>query len=87
MGPGYFVIAILGCADGSTGCTPAMMAPTHYATEAACIAATPAVLSRNTDLDFPTLVAECRATVAPANAPTDRQSPRPAPVLALVPRG
>jgi len=22
MGPGYFVIAILGCADGGTSCTP-----------------------------------------------------------------
>ena len=85
MGPGYFVIAILGCADGSADCTPAATAPTHYATEAACMAATPEVLARNTDLDFPTLVAECRATVAPAKAPTARQTPPPA-VLALAPR-
>ena len=86
MGPGYFVIAILGCADGSADCTPAATAPTHYATEAACMAATPEVLARNTDLDFPTLVAECRATVAPAKAPAERQAP-PTPVLALAPRG
>ena len=32
MGPGYFVIAILGCADGGSACTPVATLPTHYAT-------------------------------------------------------
>ena len=72
MGPGYFVIAIMGCADGAATCTPVATAPTHYATEAACAAATPGVLARNTDLDFPTLLAECRATNVPAAAPAER---------------
>ena len=27
MGPGYFVIAILGCADGGAQCTPVATAP------------------------------------------------------------
>jgi hypothetical protein len=34
MGPGYFVIAILGCADGGVGaCTPVATLQTRYATE------------------------------------------------------
>ena len=43
MGPTYFVIAILGCADGSTACTPVMTVPTRYESEKACEAATVSV--------------------------------------------
>ena len=78
MGPGYFIIAILGCADGSANCTPVATAPTHYASESACSAATGAALARNSDLDFPTLVAECRPMVAPASASEERAQPAPA---------
>lgn len=68
MGPGYFVIAILGCADGSAACTPVATMPTHYASEAQCSAATQDALMRNSDLDFPELMAECRAVKKPAAA-------------------
>lgn len=61
MGPGYFFIAILGCADGGSGCTPVATLQTHYATEAQCTAATGAALIDNSNFDFPTLVASCRA--------------------------
>ena len=61
MGPGYFVIAILGCADGGSACTPVATLQTRYATQAECSAATVAALEANTDFDFPTLVARCRA--------------------------
>ena len=30
MGPGYFVIAILGCADGGSACTPVATLQTRY---------------------------------------------------------
>jgi len=60
MGPGYFIIAILGCADGGTACTPVAKLQTHYSTEAECTAATPAALLDNSNFDFPTLVARCR---------------------------
>jgi hypothetical protein len=80
MGPGYFIIAILGCADGGVGCAPAATVPTHYASESACSAAAPEALIANSDLDFPTLVAECRSIAAPASASDDRP---PAPVGAL----
>ncbi len=60
MGPGFFVIAILGCADGGSACTPVEVLQTHYATEAQCSAATGAALIENSNLDFPLLVARCR---------------------------
>ena len=74
MGPGYFIIAILGCADGGTGCAPVATVPTHYASEAACSAAAPEALIDNSDLDFPTLVAECRPA---ATSAADERQPIP----------
>ena len=61
MGPGYFIIAIMGCADGGLACTPVATLPTHYASQAECAAATNTALESNTDFDFPTLLAQCRA--------------------------
>jgi acyl-CoA synthetase (AMP-forming)/AMP-acid ligase II len=62
MGPGYFVIAILGCADGGSACTPVATLQTQYTTEAQCTAATAAALMENSNFDFPTLVARCSAS-------------------------
>ena len=78
MEPGYFIIAILGCADGSASCTPVATVPTHYASEATCAAATGDALATRSDLDFPTLVAECRAMRAPAAAHNEQPEPIPA---------
>ena len=78
MEPGYFIIAILGCADGSAGCRPVATVPTHYASEATCAAATGDALATRTDLDFPTLVAECRSMTAPAAARIEQAEPIPA---------
>lgn len=64
MGPVAYVIAILGCADGSTVCQPVATVPVQYETQAACSAATGSALAANSDFDFPTLVAECRTTRA-----------------------
>ncbi|HEY4070935.1 MAG TPA: hypothetical protein VGM04_05190 [Sphingomicrobium sp.] len=61
MGPAYFVIALLGCADGGSACAPVATLETHYATEEQCAAAAGAALIENSDLDYPTLVARCRA--------------------------
>jgi hypothetical protein len=67
----YFIIAILGCADGSAACTPVATVPTHYSSEAACSAATGSALLANSDLDFPSLSAECRQVV-PGSASNDQ---------------
>ena len=77
MDVGYFIIAILGCADGSTACTPVMTAPTRYESEAACVAAAPEALMANSDFDFPSLLAECRK-VAPKKT-ADKKSPEDTP--------
>lgn len=68
MGPGYFVIAIMGCADGSANCTPVATMPTRYESQAACAAAAPATLAANASFDFPSLLAECRSMSRPASA-------------------
>ena len=73
MGPGFYVIAILGCADGSAGCAPVATLPTRYESREACAAATAPALAANGDFDFPTLLAECRPAKAPA---AERQTPR-----------
>ena len=66
MGPGFFVIAILGCADGSAACTPVATMPARYESQQACSAATTSALANSGDFDFPTIVAECRPAKAPA---------------------
>jgi acyl-CoA synthetase (AMP-forming)/AMP-acid ligase II len=61
MGPGYFVIAILGCADGGSACTPVATLDTRYETADQCSAATGAALLEHNDFEFPSLVARCRS--------------------------
>jgi hypothetical protein len=71
MGPAYFVIALLGCADGGGACTEVATLPAHYGTETECTAATAAALVENSNLDFPTIVARCRAGTTKAAAAQD----------------
>lgn len=56
----FFVMAIMGCGDGVSGCAEARVAPAHYATVQQCEAAMADVLARNTDLDYPVVSAACR---------------------------
>lgn len=78
MGPGYFVIAILGCADGGSSCTPVATLQAHYATADECGAATAAALEANTNFDFPTLLARCRPEAAAKSAEAGHDKPLPA---------
>lgn len=77
MDAGYFIIAIMGCAEGSVSCTPVMTVPTRYASEAACTAAAPDALLNHSNFDFPALFAQCKAAASPAAAerPDDRGEP------------
>ena len=74
MGPLGYIIAILGCADGGASCqTVATLSP-RYESAAQCAAARDGALDSNSDLDFPTLIAQCRpasARPAAASAPVD----------------
>ena len=75
MGPGIFVIAILGCADGGSACTPVTTLQTQYSSEAACSAATIPALEANSNFDYPTLVARCRSAGAPVGDNIQRDKP------------
>ena len=81
MGPAYYVIAILGCSDGAVDCARVATVPARYESEAACSAATMPALAARTDLDFPTLMAECRAVTQPIAGSNDQ--PRDLPSNAL----
>jgi hypothetical protein len=83
MGPSYFVIAILGCADGGTGCTPVATLQTRYENVSQCSAATASVLEANNNFDFPTLIARCRRESGVGSA----EAARPRPIPASVRRG
>lgn len=72
MGPGFYVIAILGCADGSASCTPVATMPTRYESQDACAANTVSALAASGDFDFPSLIAECR----PSSAPSAERQPK-----------
>ena len=73
MEAGYFIIAILGCGDGSIACTPVMTVPTRYESAATCEAAAPEALLAHNNFDFPSLVAECRKGGASASAEREPQ--------------
>lgn len=60
MEPVFFVMAIMGCADGASACAEARVEPARYATVQQCQAAMPDALARNTDLEFPVVSAACR---------------------------
>jgi hypothetical protein len=60
MGSVFYVIAIMGCGDGGTQCAQQRIEPVRYVSAAQCRAAMPAALQRNTDIDYPTILASCR---------------------------
>ncbi|HEX8483957.1 hypothetical protein [Sphingomonas sp.] len=62
MEPVFYVMAILGCGDASAACTEARVEPARYASVAQCRAALPQALARHTDLSFPVIAGNCRAT-------------------------
>jgi hypothetical protein len=71
VGPAYFVITIMGCSDGGLACRTVATPSAHYGSEQACLAARGETLLANSDLDFPTLLAECLQVrgKTPASAP------------------
>ncbi|WP_419808936.1 hypothetical protein [Sphingomonas sp.] len=56
----FFVVAIMGCGDGTDACRDARVLPARYETAAQCNAALPQRLAENSDVDFPTIQADCR---------------------------
>ncbi|WP_293875976.1 MULTISPECIES: hypothetical protein [unclassified Sphingomonas] len=71
MEPLFYVMAIMGCADGNVQCSEARIVPTRYQSMAQCRAALPDQLARNTDVPYPMIGAACRtagAQIAKADA-------------------
>jgi hypothetical protein len=64
MGPAGFLIAIMGCGEAEAQCQQVQLVPARYETEAACLAASGDQLARHSDLEFPVVVAQCRAVGA-----------------------
>lgn len=75
MEPLFFVMAIMGCGDGNVQCTEARMVPVRYESMAACRAALPDQIARNTDVPFPMIGATCRRAGA-MMARNDTRPPR-----------
>ena len=75
MGPAGYFIALLGCADGASMCQPVATIPIRYESRDACSAATGRVLASNTDFDFPTIMAECRAAKSPVSGRIEADKP------------
>jgi hypothetical protein len=63
MGPGYFIIAILGCGESDAACQPVRTLEVRYESQAACARATEVVLPAQND-DYPVVVAQCVAAGA-----------------------
>ena len=66
MGPGTFLIAILGCGEAEAPCQQVRMLEPRYQSEAACSSATDQAILSNSDVDYPVIVARC---VAAGKAP------------------
>jgi len=78
MGPGSFVMVLIGCAQGQQ-CAPVMTMPIAYRSEASCLAERADILAASEGLGYDRLFAECRKRSAngQASAPikTNRQKP------------
>lgn len=67
MGPGYFILAVMGCGDSATMCEDIASREAVYRTEIECMADSDAMLEDNAEQPYPMLVAQCR-TISPQMA-------------------
>jgi hypothetical protein len=78
MGPGIFLIAIMGCGEGDAPCQQVRTLEARYESQSACTAATEAAVTQNSDVDYPVVVAQCMAAGAPPR-PKASEIQRPGP--------
>lgn len=74
MEPLFYVMAILGCADGATQCQESRLAAVRFESRAQCEAAIEVQLSGATDIGFPTIAARCvsgKQYVAQSSSPRE----------------
>lgn len=62
MNSAFYFIAILGCGEGETPCEQVRTVESRFESREACLAASDSVLARlGAGIDYPIVVAECRA--------------------------
>lgn len=79
MGPGIFLIAIMGCGEGDAPCRQVRTLEARYESQAACTAATEAAAAGNSDVDYPVVVAQCVAAGDRSGPPKADDVQRPGP--------
>lgn len=60
MGPGYFILAIMGCGDSAVMCEDIRQVEAVYRSEVACLADSDNALQDSIEAPYPMLMAECR---------------------------
>lgn len=60
MGPGYFILAIMGCGDGAAMCEEIQRLEPVYRSEYECLADSEAALHAASASPYPMIVAECQ---------------------------
>jgi hypothetical protein len=79
MGPGIFIIAIMGCGEGDAPCQQVRTLEARYESQAACTAATEAAVTQNADVDYPVVAAQCVAAGVRPPLPSASEVKRPGP--------
>jgi hypothetical protein len=64
MEPLLFVMAIMGCGDGTTQCSEQRVVEARYETLQQCQADTAQQLYRNSDISYPVIMTACRSVGA-----------------------
>lgn len=80
MGPAVYIMAILGCGEGTATCEPVATMPTQYVSANACDAESDDAIRRHIDVDYPVVVAQCMrmdAAAAAALKASDVKLPAP----------
>lgn len=79
MSAGLFLIAILGCGEAEAPCETVRTEQTRYESRDACLAATDSAALRNSDVDYPVVVARCIAAGARDKPVKANEVERPGP--------
>lgn len=59
MGPGFFILAVMGCADSGMMCEEIERRETLYRSEVACMADSEDALVAASEASYPMLLAQC----------------------------
>lgn len=61
MGPGYFILAVMGCGDASAICQEVRDTGQVYRSELECLADSETALTNASERSYPEIMVECRS--------------------------